>query len=97
MDEPVTILNGGNSLRPQKRIFLGLLALTCILFTLILGVLWYVPYVGLTNIHPNLPLILGIVFTILLLLVVVILVMLALTVVLGRDLFFSRKLLPLTS
>ena len=70
MDEPDKILNGGNSLRPQKRIFLGLLALTCLLFTLILGVLWYVPYVGLTNISPELPLILGIVFSILLLLVV---------------------------
>ncbi len=92
MDEPVTMLNGGNSLRPQKRIFLGLLAVTCILFTLILGILWYVPYVGLTNINPNLPLILGVAFGILLLLVLVMLVMLALTVVLGRDLFFSRKL-----
>ena len=48
-------MNGGNSLRPQKRIFLGLLALTCLLFTLILGVLWYVPYVGLTNISPDCP------------------------------------------
>jgi hypothetical protein len=92
MDEPVTILNGGNSLRPQKRIFLGLLALTCILFTLILGILWYVPYVGLTNINPDLPLILGVAFGVLLLLVLMTLVMLALTVVLGRDLFFSRKL-----
>jgi hypothetical protein len=92
MDEPITTLNGGNSLRPQKRIFLGLLLLTCILFTLILGILWYVPYVGLTNINPDLPLILGVAFAILLLLVLVVLVMLALTVVLGRDLFFSRKL-----
>jgi hypothetical protein len=92
MDEPVTIINGGNSLRPQKRIFLGLLVVTCLLFTLILGILWYVPYVGLTTIHPKLPLILGISFGVLLLLVVGILVMLALTVVLGRDLFFSRKL-----
>jgi hypothetical protein len=92
MDEPVTNLNGGNSLRPQKRIFLGLLLLTCILFTLILSILWYVPYVGLTNINPDLPLILGAAFAVLLLLVLVMLVMLALTVVLGRDLFFSRKL-----
>ncbi len=37
MDEPGKILNGGNSLRPQKRIFLGLLAVTCLLFTIILG------------------------------------------------------------
>ncbi|MFZ5449248.1 MAG: DUF116 domain-containing protein [Thermodesulfobacteriota bacterium] len=92
MDEPAKILNGGNSLRPQKRIFLGLLVLTCFLFTLLLGILWYVPYVGLTTIHPDLPLVLGIVFSVLLLLVLAILVMLALTVVLGRDLFFSRKL-----
>ena len=92
MDEPVTIINGGNSLRPQKRIFLGLLVVTCLLFTLILGVLWYVPYVGLTTIHPKLPLILGISFGVLLFLVVGMLVMLALTVLLGRDLFFSRKL-----
>ena len=91
MDEPDKILNGGNSLRPQKRIFLGLLALTCLLFTLILGVLWYVPYVGLTNISPRLPLILGIIFSTLLLLVVGVLVMLALTVVLGRDLFFPAN------
>ena len=92
MDEPATILNGGNSLKPQKRIFLGLLAVTCFLFTLVLAVLWYVPYVGMTTIHPDLPLVLGVIFSFLLLLVVGVLVMLALTVVLGLDLFFSRKL-----
>ena len=55
MDEPVKILNGGNSLRPQKRIFLGLLAVTCLLFTVLLGVLWYVPYVGLPACIPGCP------------------------------------------
>jgi len=92
MEEPGKIINGGNSLRPQKRIFLGLLAVTCLLFTLLLTVLWYVPYVGLTSLHPNLPLILGIFFLALLLIFVGGLVLLALTVVLGRDLFFSKKL-----
>ena len=92
MDEPVEILNGGNSLRPQKRIFLGLLVVTCLLFTIVLGVLWYVPYVGLTSLHPRLPLILGICFLALLLVVVGGLVLLALTVMLGRDLLFSKKL-----
>jgi uncharacterized protein len=92
MVEPGTIINGGNSLRPQKRIFLGLLALTCLLFTLVLGIFWYVPYIGLTTIHPDLPLILGICFGALLFVVLGILVMLALTVLLGRDLFLSRKL-----
>jgi hypothetical protein len=92
MDEPVKIINGGDSIRPQKRIFLGLLAVTILLLTIILGVLWYVPYVGLTSIHRNLPLVLGIIFGVLLFMVVGGLVLLALTVVLGRDLFFSRKL-----
>src|SRR5512140_3590230 len=92
MDEPTKILNGGNNLRPQKRIFLGLLAITCLLFTILLGVLWYVPYIGLTSLHPRLPLLLGVIFSALLLSVVGALVLLALTVVLGRDLFFSKKL-----
>jgi len=92
MEDSPKILHGGNSLRPQKRIFLGLLAVTCLLFTVLLAVFWYVPYVGLTNIHPRLPLILGAVFGALLFLVGGGLVVLALTVVLGRDLFFSKRL-----
>jgi hypothetical protein len=92
MEEPAKILNGGNSIRPQKRIVLGLLAVTILLFTIVLGILWYVPYVGLANLNRDLPLILGIVFGVLLLVVVGGLVLLALTVVLGRDLFFSRRL-----
>jgi hypothetical protein len=91
-DAKSQIINGGNSLRPQKRIFLGLLGVTCLLLTVLLGILWVVPYIGLTQIHPDLPLILGVVFTALLLLVVGGIVILALTVVLGRDLPISKKL-----
>ncbi len=54
--------------------------------------LWYVPYVGLNQPASRMPLILGAVFSALLLSVIGVLVLLALTVVLGRDLFFSRKL-----
>jgi uncharacterized protein len=92
MVEPIKMLNGGNSLRPQKRIFLGLLVLTCVLFTLLLAILWIVPYVGLTNLNPHLPVVLGVLFGVLLFLVLSVVVMLALTVLLGRDLFFSRKI-----
>ena len=90
--KPPRQLNGGNSLRPQKRTFLGLLALTCLLFTAILGVLWYVPYKGLPNLHPRLPFILGAVFIVILALVFAGVAILALTVLLGRDLPFSRSL-----
>lgn len=92
MPENGPFLNGGNSLRPQKRIFLGLLTLTCLLFTLLLGIFWYVPYVGLANLHEKLPLILGIVFGAILILVFAGVTILALTVLLGRDLPFSRSL-----
>ncbi len=79
-------------MRPQKRTFLGLLALTVLLFTLLLGLLWYVPYVGLHNLHPWLPLILGVLFALAALVVVTAVGILGLTVVLGRDLPFSRTL-----
>ncbi len=92
MPETGPLLNGGNSIRPQKRIFLGLLTLTCLLFALLLGILWYVPYVGLANLHKKLPVILGVVFGFILILVFAGMLILALTVVLGRDLPFSRNL-----
>ncbi len=86
------ILNGGNSLRPQKRIFIGLLIALCLFLSLILGVLWYVPYVGMTNIHPYLPLIVGGVFGLLVLLALTGILLLILTIILGRDLIISGKL-----
>jgi uncharacterized protein len=92
MPETGPTLNGGNSLRPQKRIFLGLLTLASVLVTLILGLLWYVPYVGMANIHPKLPLVLGILFGLFLAVVFAGVTILALTVLLGRDLPFSRSL-----
>jgi hypothetical protein len=92
MPETGPILNGGNSIRPQKRIFLALLIVTCLLFTLLLGLLWIVPYIGLANISTHLPLILGIVFGVILALVFAGVTILALTVLLGRDLPFSRSL-----
>ncbi|MFZ5450540.1 MAG: DUF116 domain-containing protein [Thermodesulfobacteriota bacterium] len=92
MDDAPKILDGGNSLRPQKRIFLGLLVVTCVLFAALLTILWYVPYVGLTSLHPKMPLILGASFLVLLCLVLGVVAMLAFTVILGRDLFISKKL-----
>lgn len=92
MTDAEQILEGGNSIRPQKRIFLGLLAVTVVLFSLLLALLWIVPYIGLVNIHPSLPLILGAAFAAILLMVLGSVAILALTVALGRDLPFSRNL-----
>jgi hypothetical protein len=92
MADTEQLLEGGNSFRPQKRIFLGLLAVTVLLFSLLLALLWVVPYVGLINIHPSLPLVLGLSFALLLLLVLGSVGILGFTVALGRDLPFSRNL-----
>ncbi len=92
MADAPQILEGGNSLRPQKRIFLGLLAVTVVLFTLLLALLWVVPYIGLVNIHPTLPVVLGFAYAVLLLVVLGAVAILGLTVALGRDLPFSRSL-----
>jgi hypothetical protein len=38
--------------RPKKRIFIGLLVVTCLLLFFLILLVWYVPLVGLRNIHP---------------------------------------------
>lgn len=78
--------------QPRKRLFIGLLAAAC---TLVLGVaflLWWVPSVGLANIHPGLPIVFGAVLAGLSLLIVGGLSLLILTLLSGRDLFFSQRL-----
>jgi hypothetical protein len=54
----------------RKRLFVGLICGTCALVCAFLVLLWVVPYVGLTNIHPAAPWVLGAVVGLLLLLVV---------------------------
>ena len=46
---------------PEKRIFVSLLLVTGFVLTGMAFLLWWVPYVGLSNIHPSLPLILALV------------------------------------
>ena len=47
---------------PEKRRFIFLLLLTCLVLVALAAVLWWVPYVGFASIHPHLPLIMAIVF-----------------------------------
>ncbi|MFH1147152.1 MAG: DUF116 domain-containing protein [Pseudomonadota bacterium] len=46
--------------KSQKVLFIGLLLTTCALFFCLAGLLWWVPYVGLSNIHKTLPLVLAV-------------------------------------
>jgi hypothetical protein len=78
--------------QPRKRLFIGLLAAACALVLGLAFLLWWVPSVGLTTIHPVLPLIFGVVLGGLSLVVVGGLLLLILTLLSGRDLFFSQRL-----
>ena len=78
--------------QPRKRVFIGLLAGACALVLVGAFLLWYVPSVGLANIHPILPILLGSLLAVLALLLVGGLSLLVLTLLTGRDLFFSQRL-----
>ncbi len=78
--------------QPRKRVFIGLLAGACAAVLAVTFLLWYVPSVGLANIHPLLPVLFGSLLALLALVTVGGLLLLVLTLLTGRDLFFSERL-----
>jgi hypothetical protein len=79
-------------IKPKKRIFIGLLVFTCILLLVLIFLLWYVPMVGLRNIHPSLPLIFSFALAFLVFLMISGGLLLVFTIVRGKDIFLSHKL-----
>jgi hypothetical protein len=78
--------------QPRKRLFIGLLTIGCALVLVAAFLLWWVPSVGLNSIHPLLPVVLGAVLATVSLVIVGGLILLVLTLLTGRDLFFSERL-----
>ena len=78
--------------RPQKRIFIGLLVVTCLILFFLIFMLWYVPMVGLRNIHPSLPLLFTLVLAIVVFLMLSGGLLLVFTILRGKDIFLSHKL-----
>jgi hypothetical protein len=78
--------------RPQKRIFIGLLVFTCVILFFLIFLLWYVPIVGLRNIHPSLPPIFSFTLAALVFLMIFGGLLLVFTILRGRDIFLSHKL-----
>lgn len=78
--------------RPKKRIFIGLLVFTCLILFFLIFLLWYVPLVGLKNIHPSLPLIFSLALAVLVFLMVSGGLLLVFTILWRRDILFSHKL-----
>ena len=85
-------LSEANHIVPQKRVFIGLLALTCVILAGLAYLLWWVPNVGLSNIHPYLPTILAGILGLIILAIVAGSLLLILTILAGRDFLLSRRL-----
>lgn len=78
--------------QPQKRIFIGLLLFTCLILSGVMFLLWVVPYIGLSRIHPSAPLVLAICFGVALFLILLGVALLAFTIIRGRDIVLSHRL-----
>jgi hypothetical protein len=79
-------------IKPKKRIFIGLLVFTCLILFSLIFLLWYVPIVGLKNIHPLLPFLFSIILGVLVLLMLSGGLLLVFTIFMRKDILFSQKL-----
>lgn len=77
---------------PEKRRFIWLLLLTCFVLVALAVGLWWVPYVGFSSIHPQLPLIMAIVIGGAVLFLLGGGLTLVFTILRGRNLFFNRRI-----
>ena len=78
--------------QPEKRIFILLLLLTCGGLIVVAVALWLIPYIGFTNIHPRLPLIMAVVFAVIVAFLIGGGLTLVLTILRGKNLFFNREI-----
>ncbi len=77
---------------PKKRIFIGLLALTCLLLFGLIFLFWYIPLVGLKNIHPSLPIFYSFLLAIFVFFMCAGGLLLLFTVLRGKDILFTQRL-----
>ncbi len=77
---------------PKKRIFIGLLVLTCLILSFFTFLLWYVPLVGLKNIHSSLPFLYSLILAIFVFFMFSGGLLLIFTVLRGKDILFSQRL-----
>jgi uncharacterized protein len=77
---------------PQKAVFISLLLVTCLVLVTVAALLWWVPFVGLANIHPNLPLVWGAILAGIILFGLGGALTLVFTILRGRNLFFNRRI-----
>jgi len=76
----------------EKRTFIFLLLLTCLVLIVLAVVLWLIPYIGFSNIHPRLPLIMAVLFASIVLFLIGGGLTLIFTILRGKNLFFNRRI-----
>lgn len=77
---------------PRKSLFIFLLIVTCIFITSFAFLLWWIPYIGLTNIHPKLPIFLAVTFGFIVLFMLGGTMTLIFTIIRGKNLFINRRI-----
>jgi hypothetical protein len=78
--------------RPHKRIFIFLLLIACVVIVGLAFLLWWVPYVGLAHINVHLPFLLAVGLGALVAFCLGGALTLVLTILRGKNLFFSKKI-----
>lgn len=92
---PMAVGKGGDDPgedRPRKRIFIFLLLISCVVLVGLAFLAWWVPYVGLANIHPSLPLILAIALACIVFFGLGGSLTLVFTIIRGKNLFFNHRI-----
>jgi hypothetical protein len=79
-----------NFMEPEKRSFIILLLLTCGVLVVAAILLYLIPYVGFSNIHPDLPLIMAIGMALAVMFLIGGALTLVFTIIWGKNLFFNR-------
>ena len=75
---------------PKKRLFVALMGVTCLLVVGLIYLGWWIPTMGLANIHPELPRLAGMLFAVLSGIALLGTLLLVLTTALGKDILFTR-------
>ena len=91
-DKTIKVKCMNNSEEPEKWTFIVLLLLTCGGLVGAAILLWWIPYVGFSNINPRLPLIMAVVFAMVVLFLIGGGLTLVFTILWGRNLFFNRRI-----
>jgi hypothetical protein len=89
---PKSLINPSRNEYLEKRNFIILLLIICMVLIGGAVLLWWIPYVGFSYIHPQLPLIMAIAFVLVVAFMIGGALTLVLTIIRGKNLFFNRRI-----